>query len=106
VKTGHRASRIGDGQTPNVASLRAGHPTAVSGLPSTAPELPWVTATSRGPETQVPDGLDVDQVSWLIVCATKVIARQKVRCRPTYVSDGTVVLVFPPLGPVGAGRGP
>src|SRR5258705_4783344 len=43
---------------------------------------------------QVRDGVDVDQMCSLIICAAKVSARQIVRCRPTYVSDGRLALVL------------
>jgi hypothetical protein len=53
-------------QSPNIASLRAGRPTAVSGLPSTAPELAPGDSDVARSAAQVRDGLDVDQMCWHI----------------------------------------
>ena len=47
---------------PNITSLRAGHATAVGGLPSTASELAPDDITVARSAAQIRDGADVDQM--------------------------------------------
>ena len=63
-------------KSPNIASLRAGHATAVSGLSRTASELAPGDSDVARSAAQVRDGVDVDQMCSLIICAAKVSARQ------------------------------
>jgi hypothetical protein len=59
-------------QSPDIASLRAGHPTAVSGLPSAAGELAPGDSDVARSAAGVWDGLDVDQmcqqITWRCAC--------------------------------------
>jgi hypothetical protein len=73
-------------QSPNIASLRAGHPTAVSGLPSTAPELAPGDSDVARSAAQVGDGLDVDQMCWHITGAAPAARSSTVPRLPGAVS--------------------
>ena len=56
-------------QSPNITSSRAGHASAVGGLPSTALELAPGDINVARSAAQVPDGLDVDQMCFHITYA-------------------------------------
>ena len=81
---------------PTITSVRAGHATAVGGLPSTASELAPGDITVARSAAQIRDGVDVDQmcchITWRCACGALTYGPTRAGgavCstdRPTFVS--------------------